>query len=338
MTRLSPYITRGVISLPEIADIILQKYSLAQGKKFIQELSWREYFNKVYLSRRDEIFSDLKNAQPNVRHLGVPQVLFSGETFIATLDGGIQDLIEKGYIHNHMRMWLAGFVTGFAKFHWYEPSRWMYYHLYDGDVASNTLSWQWVAGSFSSKQYTFSQSLMDACGGVSENNYLDIDRDDFCHQDVPTFVQQSAQEKLSWSKPASDCLIIDSGQPVLLYHPWNLNPKWRNDVVSAQKILVLEPSHFERFPVSEKVTEYIINLARIMIPDIQVFVGEVSEIQNLDCTQEIFSQYSIHTEHFPGNHDLVPELFPEIQGYHSSFFKFWKKCEKHLSTLTERVH
>ena len=67
----------------------------------------------------------------------------------------VRQLYATGTPHNHARMWLASYVVHLRKVHWRSAANWLYANFLDGDLASNHLSWQWVAGTRSSKPYLF---------------------------------------------------------------------------------------------------------------------------------------------------------------------------------------
>lgn len=88
---------------------------------------------------------DIRFDQENVRSYDVPRVFSEKNTGIEAFDQGIQILEQYGYMHNHLRMYLAGTITNISHAYWKNSSLWMYYHLLDGDLASNSCSWQWNA-------------------------------------------------------------------------------------------------------------------------------------------------------------------------------------------------
>ena len=90
----------------------------------------------------------------------IPYEIKHAETGISAIDKIISSLYKTGYIHNHARLWLASFMVHIYKISWKSGASWMYSHLLDGDLASNFLSWQWVAGTFSSKPYLFNSANM----------------------------------------------------------------------------------------------------------------------------------------------------------------------------------
>jgi deoxyribodipyrimidine photo-lyase len=158
VTYLSPYLSRGVISVQQVKEAVLQKgYKPYEIEKFLQELAWREYYQRVWQVKKELIFTDLKQAQPDFIHHQIPTAVVDASTGIESIDAHIHTFYKTGYLHNHIRMYLASMVCNNAKAHWLAPATWMYYHLLDGDLASNSCSWQWVAGSFSSKKYYCNQ-------------------------------------------------------------------------------------------------------------------------------------------------------------------------------------
>ena len=153
VTYLSPYISRGIISSKQVLDAILAKgYKTYEIEKFIQELAWREYFQRVWQEIGNDIWADIKHPQPDYVHSKMLTAINNSTTGIEAIDDKINELYETGYMHNHIRMYIASITCNVGKAHWLQPATWLYYNLLDGDMASNNCSWQWTAGSFSSKK------------------------------------------------------------------------------------------------------------------------------------------------------------------------------------------
>ncbi|MCB0847212.1 MAG: deoxyribodipyrimidine photolyase, partial [Bacteroidetes bacterium] len=141
VTRLSPYISRGVISTAQVLEITLNRgFNPGEIKKFIQELAWRDYWQQVWIARSDEINEDLKQPQSEVTNFAMPQSIIEGNTGVQAIDDAIGEFYQTGYLHNHLRMYIASMACNMGKSHWKVPAKWMYYHLLDGDWASNALS------------------------------------------------------------------------------------------------------------------------------------------------------------------------------------------------------
>ncbi|MEM9158198.1 MAG: FAD-binding domain-containing protein [Verrucomicrobiota bacterium] len=146
---LSPYIRNGLISERELVCAVLAQHSFSQAEKFLQEVFWRVYW-KGYLENRpalwDHYTEDLENLEEETG-LGDALILAeSGKTGIECFDTWTRELLETGYLHNHARMWFASIWIFTLKLPWQWGARFFMRHLLDGDPASNTLSWRWVAG------------------------------------------------------------------------------------------------------------------------------------------------------------------------------------------------
>ena len=226
VTYLSPYISRGVISTRQIADIILQKeYPSHQVVRFIQELAWRDYYQRIWQQLGDEIFEDIRVCHSQIRTSHLPKAIADASTGIEAIDKGIKDLYQTGYMHNHLRMYVASIICITAQSHWSLPSKWMYYHLLDGDLASNGLSWQWVAGTFSSKKYYCNQENINRfCNTSQTGTFLDLAYTDLPTQQVPSVLKELTIPALSTTLPNKIFPTLDSNLPTFLYHPYHLDP------------------------------------------------------------------------------------------------------------------
>ncbi|RSK49959.1 FAD-binding domain-containing protein [Hymenobacter rigui] len=331
LTYLSPYLSRGVISTRQVYEVLQARgFTFDDKQKLASELGWRDYFQRVWEARGDELFTDLRQPQPGAQHHQLPRALPEARTGIAAVDGYLRQLPATGYLHNHLRMYVASLACCIGRAHWSAPAAWLYYHLLDGDLASNTCSWQWVAGAFASKQYYCNQeNINHYTGSQQHHTYLDVAYSELPTLPVPPELQATVAPDLETPLPVTPTPIIDPARPLLLYNSYHLDPQWRADE-PANRILLLEPSHFRRFPVSGAVLAFIQQLATDNIPGIQVFVGEVTELPHLADVPAIYTRQHPTTAHYPGIHDAHSWLVPEVAGYFPSFFSYWKKCEKVL--------
>ena len=339
ITYLSPYISRGVISTKQVMEKIIEKqYPYPAIEKIIQELAWREFFQRVWQSKGLQIWDDLKQDQQEVVHHQMITSIQKANTGIESIDFAINGLYEKGYMHNHSRMYLASIACNIGKAHWIESSRWMYYHLLDGDIASNNCSWQWVAGAFSSKKYYCNQENVNKYTfSKQQNTFLDKPYEQLVDMPIPDALQETTVLDLTTNLPKSNTPNIDTELPTLIYNSYNLDPIWRK-LEKVNRVLLLEPSHFNQYPVSDKVIEFIIDLSK-NIEGIQVYTGEIADIENLYKTNNTWeNQKIISKEHpafayYPGIKDQRDWMFPEVNGYYPSFFGFWKKAERSFRKL-----
>lgn len=339
ITYLSPYITRGVISTKQVMDKIIEKqYPYPAIEKIIQELAWREFFQRVWQSKGLQIWDDLKQDQQEVVHHQMITSIQKANTGIESIDFAIDGLYEKGYMHNHSRMYLASIACNIGKTYWIESSKWMYYHLLDGDIASNNCSWQWVAGAFSSKKYYCNQENINKYTfSKQQNTFLDKPYEQLVDMPIPNTLQETTVLDLKTNLPHTASLNIDTTIPTLIYNSYNLDPIWRK-LEKVNRVLLLEPSHFNQYPVSDKVIEFIIDLSK-NIEGIQVYTGEIADIENLYKTnntwedQKIISKEHPAFAYYPGIKDQRDWMFPEVNGYYPSFFGFWKKAERSFRKL-----
>lgn len=243
VTGLSPYITHGLVSLPEVLADVTAKHSLDIQHKFVFELGWREYFRHVWAYRGKEIFESLREGLlPQTSYSALlPADIRQAATGVPVIDMAVRTLYATGYLHNHARMWLASYVVHLRKVDWRIAADWLYGHLLDGDLASNHLSWQWVAGTGSSKPYLFNADNVaryapahwHSPGSLIDQSYEALDR--LARQpmrrartehDAPTLAElieppllAELPLDLGWTQP--DAAAVE-GREVWLVHPWNL--------------------------------------------------------------------------------------------------------------------
>ena len=146
---LSPYITHGIINELEIIEKSLKKFSFLKNEKFIQEVLWRVYW-KGWLELRPNVWSDylieLDNFRDEFKNDQNYLNAIEGKTDIDCFNQWIIELKENNYLHNHARMWFASIWIFTLELPWQLGAEFFMKHLYDGDTASNTLGWRWVAG------------------------------------------------------------------------------------------------------------------------------------------------------------------------------------------------
>jgi len=329
VSYLSPYISRGVISTKHILETVLDKgYAPKRIEKFIQELAWRDYWQQIWMAKGDAIDEDLKRSQPDVQHHGVPENITLGQTGIKAIDNAIDGFYATGYLHNHVRMYVASLCTNIAKCHWHQPAQWMYYHLLDGDWASNALSWQWVAGANSNKKYYANQGNINKfCYSKQQNTFLDVSYEELTKMEIPAELHSIKPFDLKTQLPEPQPLSINSTLPTLIYNYYNLDPHWKKDV-KANCILLLEPSHFKKYPISDQSLGFAMNLGK-NIEGLQIYVGEFQEvIKSYGIVRPNFKEHPTNA-HYQGIEEPRDWMF-SVKGYYPSFFAFWKKCKKEL--------
>ena len=331
VTYLSPYISRGVISTKFVLSEVLSRgYKPAQIEKFIQELAWRDYWQQVWISKGDAINFDLKHKQVPVSNTSISKTIVEANTGIEAIDKAIKEFYKTGYLHNHLRMYIASIACNISQSHWKVPAQWMYYHLLDGDWASNALSWQWVAGANANKKYVANQENINTyCFTNQKDTFLDIPYEAFSDMAVPEVLKQTSPFVLKTPLPNKGPIKIAQNLPSCIYTMYNLDPLWKEDI-SANRILLLEPSCFDKYPVSQKTLDFILDLAHQNIPNIQIYVGEFSSLQQQYGLTNLFFKEHPLNKHYKGTQDPRDWMF-DVKGYFTSFFGYWKKCKKQIT-------
>ena len=143
-SNLSKYISHRIINEYDLVREILSEYNLQKVDKFIQEVFWRVYW-KGWLEHRPQVWRDFVDSSPNYSEEDYKKAI-NGETGIECFDDWVKEIKTENYLHNHTRMWFASIWIFTLNLPWELGARFFMKHLFDGDAASNTLSWRWVAG------------------------------------------------------------------------------------------------------------------------------------------------------------------------------------------------
>jgi deoxyribodipyrimidine photo-lyase len=256
VTHLSPYLTHGFLSLAEVYTAVNARHALHAQHKLVFELGWRAYYRHMWAHLGDSIDQALHaGVLPESSYqAAMPQDVQEARTGIPAIDLAVRALYETGYVHNHARMWLASYLVHLRKVHWRAGAAWMYGYLLDGDWASNTLSWQWVAGTGSAKPYLFNADNVakyaptpwhshgtgidrsyDAMNDIAHNpNPIDTGHDTAQASkgtgppalfESPLLLGTISGAPHGWQAPDASNTQALSGRHVWLHHPWSLGPR-----------------------------------------------------------------------------------------------------------------
>jgi deoxyribodipyrimidine photo-lyase len=300
VTRLSPYITHGILTIPEAVAHLMGKYRLGFDDKLIFEFAWREFFHHAWQHLGNKIFADVKApCWPGDYAQAMPTDVLTGTTGVPAIDAAVAELYRTGYLHNHARMWLASYIVHLRKVHWRVGADWMVAYLLDGDLASNHLSWQWVASTFSAKPYLFNAGNVEKYAPVSwHSNGTAIDSDYDTLEDIarhkadvgpqpdrqrsfaqaqtlpPVFSQPPPQYLKDWQQmTVSD---LPKKDVLHLVHPWNLSEYLVRAGGRKQRLGIVHLPFHALHPWSEKRWEFV--LTRMKTLTDWVFVGDATTL------------------------------------------------------------
>ena len=329
LTYLGPYISRGILSTKGVfKQLSSSGLPFSQMEKLVQELAWRDFWQRIWCHKNEAINSFIKQAQAPIANHLIPKSIVEAKTGIIAVDQEIEALKENGYLHNHMRMYVSSIACNVAHSHWLIPAKWMYSQLLDGDWGSNALSWQWVAGSNSSKKYYANQDNINTFFFTKQQNtFLDIPYEEFPNLTIPKILTESQEFVLKTPLPETELPEIDPEKRTLVYNYYNLDPYWHKNE-DVNRILLLEPSIFSDYPINKNCIDFMM-LLKNNIPNIKIFVGEFFELKELCGSSEIIYKEHPLNNKYQGTEEVREWLFeaPEKIG---SFFKFWKHGKKQL--------
>lgn len=331
VTCLSPYISRGVISTKQVLKRVIERgYKIPQIETFVKELSWRDYFQRV--GQHKDLNSDIRHKQEPVLNHGIPSQIINATTGIQGIDYAINQLYQTGYMHNHCRMYTASLVCNIAKSHWHQPAQWMYYHLLDGDWASNACSWQWVAGSNSNKKYYASQENINRHTYTNQTNtYLDKSYEDIEQIETPVSLLVTQKFVPEFTFPEASDINIDYGLPTFIYNYYNLDPLWHKDE-PGNRILLIDPHFYEQYPISNKCMEFMLALSK-NVPGMQVYIGSFKSFtENYKVGNILYKEHPFNSG-YRGTEESRDWITDSVTGYYPSFFGYWKKAEKAIYNL-----
>ena len=150
VSRLSPHLHHGEISPHQILERLQAFPTDDNHEHFVRELVWREFaYHLLYH------FPELphRNLQSKFDHFPWTDdaerlaAWQQGRTGYPIVDAGMRELWQTGSMHNRVRMIVASFLVKNLRLHWQHGLRWFWDCLVDADLASNSASWQWCAGS-----------------------------------------------------------------------------------------------------------------------------------------------------------------------------------------------
>jgi deoxyribodipyrimidine photo-lyase len=326
VTGLSPWITHGYINVREVTQLLLEKHALSFEDKLIFEFAWREFFKHAHGELGNGILVDVRRpVWAGKYNQQLPEDIREGRTGIEAIDAGVELLYKTGYLHNHVRMWIASYVVHLRKVHWKVGADWMYSHLLDGDLASNHLSWQWVAGTFSHKPYVFNSDNVKkyAAKWDCSNTAIDTDYEDL--ESIARSKRDVGREKtapaVGVAEPASlgfdfdtlsdtvkrktvdlreqagvdaVCALVANFKKINLIHPWDLRACFDLTCEGELRVGVIDCAFHEAHQWSKQRWDFVLGAMETGCD--QVWIVNTDHIAHCTGTQARFIQAAVHFE------------------------------------------
>ena len=348
VTRLSPYIAHGFVSLPEVLGGVAARHRLGVQHKLVFELGWREYFRHVWRFRGEHILCSLHQGPlPDEAYTReMPADIRQARSRVPVIDQAVRALYATGYLHNHARLWLASYVVHLRKVHWRAGADWMVAHLLDGDLASNHLSWQWVAGTGSHKPYLFNAENVarhaptswHSPGTALDTSYAALEA--IARSPLPVAVQpldEGVDEPTLSGQPAeADVPRADvAGRDVWLVHPWALGEPPADLPSECLRIAWWPAQHHASWPWSAARWSFV--GARMAALSRLQWHGSSEQLAHALATAR-----SVHTQEDPHVRALLPAivkvrpsplLFAEIERPCASFSTWWNRATRGLQRM-----
>jgi len=335
---LSPYITHGIINEKEVIEKSLSKFSFIKNEKFIQEVLWRTYW-KGWLELRPNVWSDylmeLNKIKGEFKNNQNYLNAIEGKTNIECFNAWINELKENNYLHNHTRMWFASIWIFTLELPWQLGAEFFMQHLYDGDTASNTLGWRWVAGvQTQGKHYLASEWNIKK---FTNNRFNNIK----LNENAPPKVSRKTYSiiKKDFNNPQN---IEDKS---LLIFENNLAfeiTDFQNN--KFKKIYLISNKNENRsIKLSEKVEKFKSLLIedqeqRLKTNSIDCEVIDISEIKNIENSYALYPTVGENLDYLSSNSLKIDFLYRKLDQYswqycNKGFFNFKNYIPKIISTF-----
>jgi deoxyribodipyrimidine photo-lyase len=371
VSGLSPYITHGFVTLAEVLAGVAAHHALDVQHKFVFELGWRAYFRHVWQHRGEGILHSLHSGLlPDDAYARVlPADIRQACTGVPAVDEAVRALYATGTLHNHARMWLASYAVHLCKVHWRVAADWLYGHLLDGDLASNHLSWQWVAGTGSRKPYLFNADNIaryapapwHSPGSVIDTSYEALDHmarqpahplahHSLAHPSVPllhsdhdaSLGSAMVEPRLHAEPPhelgltAPDAAAVE-GRDVWLVHPWSLGELPSALPADTLVIGVFVADFHRAWPWNERRWKFV--ASRMAELAVQRWHGDAAAIgAALQGARRVRSIDEPHLAPWLARWaecEAAPALFPPVDRRCDSFSQWWARASRGLDSAAD---
>ena len=335
---LSPYVTHGIINEEEIIQKSLGKFSFSKNEKFIQEVLWRTYW-KGWLELRPNVWSDylieLTKIKEEFKNNQNYLCAVKGKTNIECFNTWVNELKENNYLHNHTRMWFASIWIFTLELPWQLGAEFFMKYLYDGDAASNTLGWRWVAGvQTQGKHYLASEWNIKK---FTNNRFKNIK----LNENTPPKLSEKTYSiiKQDFYNPQN---IKDKNLLIFENNLFFENTNFQND--KFKKIYLISNKNENRsIKLSDEVLKFkslliIDQEKRLKIKSIDCEIIDITEIKNVDNSYCLYPTVGENLDYLKRNNIKIDFLFRNLdqlawQYCNKGFFNFKNYIPKIISSF-----
>ena len=319
---LSPYITHGIINEEEVIKKSLSKFSFSKNEKFIQEVLWRTYW-KGWLELRPNVWSDylieLNKIRENYKNNLNYNNALEGKTNIECFNTWVNELKENNYLHNHTRMWFASIWIFTLELPWQLGAEFFMKHLYDGDAASNTLGWRWVAGvQTQGKHYLASEWNIKK---FTNNRFNNIK----LNENAPPKVSEKTYSiiKQDFNNPQN----LEEKNLVIFENNLSFEITNFQDNKFKKIYLISNKNENKSIKLSEKVVKFKYHLIedqekRLKAKSINCEVIDISEIKKIEKSYGLYPTVGENLDYLKSNNIKIEFLYRKLDQYS------WQYCNK----------
>ena len=335
---LSPYITHGIINEKEVIKKSLDKFSFAKNEKFIQEVLWRTYW-KGWLELRPSVWTDflieLKKIKGDFQNNQNYKNAIDGKTNVECFNYWVNELKENNYLHNHTRMWFASIWIFTLNLPWQLGAEFFMQHLYDGDAASNTLGWRWVAGvQTQGKHYLASEWNIKK---FTNNRFSNIK----LNENAPPKISEKKYSilKQDFTNPEN----IDQNNLIIFENNLCFETSDFQNNKFKKFYIILNKNENRCIKLSEKVLKFKSSLIqdqeqRFKNQSIDCEVIDISEIKKIEKAVGLYPTIGENLDYLNSNTFKINFLYRELdqnswQYCNKGFFNFKNYIPKIISTL-----
>jgi len=341
---LSQYISHRIIDEQETIRAAYQKFPFKKIEKFVQEVFWRTYW-KGWLEMRPQVWDDynqdLNNLQNELNSSNYKEAI-EGNTKIPCFNDWVLELKEFGYLHNHARMWFASIWIFTLGLPWQLGADFFLKHLLDGDPASNTLGWRWVAGLHTKGKHYLASEWNINKFSAKKYEHLNLNEQ-----------AQAKHEDRSYNIQPILFDEINSEHSLFVFHNLDCSLHLAEKEMNFNHYAVIDfTSILKKERYSQKVLDFKIRSNQYLTTVLKERFNSQTVIQNKDDFQTITKEKSIKNIIFPYlavgyENDFIKEIKKEFNIYYlardydkhcwqystKGFFKFKEQIPKILTKI-----